>query len=80
VAEGFEVVESGDLAAARRELAMSAFDLAVLDLGLPDGNGSDLIQPLKAAGAPAIVVLSALDDEAHKVAALDAGAADFVSK
>jgi len=56
------------------------FDLAVLDLGLPDGDGADLIGPLAAAGAPATIVLSALDDESRKVSALDRGADDFVSK
>jgi two-component system KDP operon response regulator KdpE len=47
----------------------------VLDLGLPNGNGADLIAPIRAAGAPAVIVLSVLDDEPRKVAALDAGAA-----
>ncbi len=80
VAEGFDVEEAGDVAAALRMAASARFDLAVLDLGLPDGNGADLIAPMRAAGAPAVIVLSALDDEARKVAALDAGADDFVSK
>jgi len=80
VAEAFDVEEAGDIASALRFAAGSRFDLAVLDLGLPDGNGADLTGPMRAAGAPAVIVLSALDDEARKVAALDAGADDFVSK
>jgi two-component system, OmpR family, KDP operon response regulator KdpE len=80
IAEGFEVLEADSLADALRECSSGKFDLAVLDLGLPDGDGADLIGPLAAAGAPAVVVLSALDDEARKVAALDRGADDFVSK
>ncbi len=80
VAEGFAVSEAGSLGEAKRVLADQRFDLAVLDLGLPDGNGVDLIEPLQAAGGPAIIVLSALDDEPRKVAALDSGADDFVSK
>ncbi|HVY89230.1 MAG TPA: response regulator [Hyphomonadaceae bacterium] len=80
IAEGFDVQEAGSVADARREFSSSKFDLAVLDLGLPDGNGADLIGPLASAGAPAVVVLSALDDEARKVAALDQGADDFVAK
>jgi len=80
VAEGFDVQEASDLASARRIAGKAAFDLAVLDLGLPDGNGADLIGELQSAGAPAIIVLSALDEESRKVAALDAGADDFVSK
>jgi len=80
VAEGFEVSEARDLATARHSISNTQFDVAVLDLGLPDGSGADLIGILQAAGSPAIIVLSALDDEPRKVAALDAGADDFVSK
>jgi two-component system KDP operon response regulator KdpE len=80
VAEGFDVVEAASIAEATKLVAGGRFDLAVLDLGLPDGDGASLIAPLAARGAPAIIVLSALDGEARKVAALDAGADDFVSK
>ncbi len=80
VAEAFDVEEASDIAGALKLAAGLRFDLAVLDLGLPDGNGADLIAPMRAAGAPAVIVLSALDDEPRKVAALDAGADDFVSK
>lgn len=80
IAEGFDVTEARDLGTARHSISSTQFDVAVLDLGLPDGNGADLIGTLQAAGAPAIIVLSALDDEPRKVAALDAGADDFVSK
>ncbi|MFT3723245.1 MAG: response regulator [Hyphomonadaceae bacterium] len=80
VAEDFDIEEAEDMSSARRLMAARKFDLAVLDLGLPDGNGSDLIAPLREAGAPAVIVLSALDDEPRKVAALDGGADDFVSK
>ncbi len=80
IAEGFDVEEAEDVDSALRVAGNSRLDLAVLDLGLPDGNGADLIGPMRTAGAPAVIVLSALDDEARKVAALDAGADDFVSK
>jgi len=80
VAEAFDVEEAADVAGALSLATGLRFDLAVLDLGLPDGNGADLIGPMRAAGAPAVIVLSALDDEPRKVAALDAGADDFVSK
>src|SRR5262245_2899587 len=78
VDEGFEVEEAGDLASARELMVSNRFDLAVLDLGLPDGDGADLISSLRQGEPPAIIVLSALDDEPRKVAALDAGADDFV--
>jgi two-component system KDP operon response regulator KdpE len=80
VAEGFDVVEAASIAEATKLIADGRFDLAVLDLGLPDGDGASLIAPLAPRGPPAIIVLSALDGEARKVAALDAGADDFVSK
>jgi two-component system KDP operon response regulator KdpE len=80
IAEDFEVEEAEDVAGARRASVRFKPDLVVLDLGLPDGDGIDLIKPLAAIGAPAIVVLSALDEEARKVQALDLGADDFVSK
>jgi len=55
-------------------------DLVVLDLGLPDGDGTDLIAPFMALSKPAILVLSALDEEARKVQALNLGADDFITK
>jgi len=55
-------------------------DLVVLDLGLPDGDGHRLIEALSAAKGPPILVLSARSAEYEKVAALDAGAGDYVTK
>ena len=80
MAEDFDVIEAETAAAALALAAAAKPDLVVLDLGLPDGDGADLIAPIAAMGAPAILVLSALDDEPRKVAALDLGADDFVSK
>jgi two-component system KDP operon response regulator KdpE len=79
VAEDFVVSEAHNLQSAREALAASKPDLVVLDLDLPDGDGSELIGPLLKEG-PAVLVLSAYDEEARKVAALDAGAHDFVTK
>ncbi|RYF26020.1 MAG: two-component system response regulator KdpE [Comamonadaceae bacterium] len=55
-------------------------DLLVLDLGLPDGDGIDLIRDVRAWSSAAIIVLSARTDEADKIAALDAGADDYLTK
>jgi two-component system KDP operon response regulator KdpE len=79
-AEGFEVAEAGGLAQGLARAREMKPDLVVLDLGLPDGDGAAAIVPLTALCAPAILVLSALDDEPRKVAALDLGADDFVTK
>lgn len=80
VAEDFEVAEAGTLAEGLAQAHAMRPDLVVLDLGLPDGDGATLIAPLLALDKPAILVLSALDEETRKVAALDAGADDFVTK
>lgn len=80
IAEDFDVAEAESLAEARTLSESFRPDLVVLDLGLPDGDGSSLIGPLFALAKPAILVLSALDDEARKVQALDLGADDFVTK
>ncbi len=80
LAENFEVFEADTVAEARALGESVKPDLVVLDLGLPDGDGADLIRPLIALIQPAILVLSALDEEARKVQALDLGADDFVTK
>ena len=55
-------------------------DLLVLDLGLPDGDGLDVIRDVRGWSAVPIIVLSARSDEADKIAALDAGADDYLTK
>lgn len=55
-------------------------DLMVIDLGLPDGDGIDLIREIRATSSIPILVLSAREGERDKVRALDAGADDYVSK
>jgi two-component system KDP operon response regulator KdpE len=80
-AQGFIVSEAPTGQAALDEMARGATDLTVLDLGLPDMDGLDVIREIRATGAPIpIIVLSSRDDEGSKVAALDLGADDFVTK
>lgn len=55
-------------------------DLVLLDLGLPDGEGLDFIAPFRARSSSPVIVLSARGQEADKVAALDAGADDYLVK
>ena len=55
-------------------------DLLVLDLGLPDGDGVELIRDVRGWSSVPIIVLSARADEADKIAALDAGADDYLTK
>src|SRR5579884_2651706 len=79
-AAGYRVVEAVDAAGARRALAADKPDLMILDLGLPDDSGLDLIGALRRSTRLPIIVLSARDDERSKVEALDLGADDYVAK
>jgi DNA-binding response OmpR family regulator len=76
--DGMAVQRAGTLAAART--AVAGVDLAVLDLGLPDGSGYTLLSEWRAGGEPAVIVLTSRDGEVDCVAALEAGADDFVTK
>jgi two-component system KDP operon response regulator KdpE len=58
----------------------SAPNLILLDLGLPDADGKDLISSLRSQGEVAVIVISARHQETEKIAALDAGADDYVDK
>ncbi|MDX2234838.1 MAG: winged helix-turn-helix domain-containing protein [Hyphomonadaceae bacterium] len=80
IAEDFEVFEADTAAGGLAEARRNEPDLVVVDLGLPDAEGDTIIAELSTIRAPAIIVLSALDDEARKVRALDLGADDFVTK
>jgi two-component system KDP operon response regulator KdpE len=77
---GYRPLEAGGVAEAKRMRAHHKPDLILLDLGLPDGEGLDFITGVRAEALTPIVVLSARDAEAVKVAALDRGADDYVTK
>jgi len=79
-AQGYRVVEAEDGAGALRQIADEKPDLIVLDLGLPDRDGIDLIREIRQSAETPIVVLSVRDDERGKVQALDLGASDYVTK
>ena len=78
-AHGYQVLTASDGASALRA-AEDGPDVVVLDLGLPDLDGIDVITGLRRATTAPIVVLSARLDSADKVRALDAGADDYVTK
>ena len=79
-AAGYQVVEAERVDAGMRAIAHHRPDLILLDLGLPDGEGFDLIAKVRESALTPIVVISARDAESSKVAALDAGADDYVTK
>jgi two-component system, OmpR family, KDP operon response regulator KdpE len=78
--EGWLVVEAGTVRQGLIEAGTRRPDLVIADLGLPDGDGVDFIRELRTWSSVPVIVLSARTDERDKVAALDAGADDYLSK
>jgi len=79
-ANDYEVATAGGVAEATKRIAAEGPDVVVLDLGLPDGDGKDVIRRVREWSDVPIVVLSARDREVEKIEALDLGADDFVNK
>jgi two-component system KDP operon response regulator KdpE len=79
-AEGHEVFEADSVQRGLIEAGTRRPDLLVVDLGLPDGDGVALIRDLRGWSAVPVIVLSARSSEADKIAALDAGADDYLVK
>jgi two-component system KDP operon response regulator KdpE len=78
--EGFDVYQADGVQRGLIEAGTRRPDLVVLDLGLPDGDGVDLIRQLRAWSDVPVIILSARVDEEDKVIALDAGADDYLIK
>ncbi len=78
--EDHEVFEAPTLQRGLIEAGSRRPELAIVDLGLPDGDGVDLIRDLRTWSTAPVIVLSARSGEADKVAALDAGADDYLVK
>jgi two-component system KDP operon response regulator KdpE len=78
--EGFEVRTAVTVREAQALLQHDAPDLVILDLGLPDGDGAQLLQRTHSLSSPPVVIVSARHDEAQKIALLDAGADDYLVK
>ncbi len=78
--EGFQVFEAETIKQGLIEAATRQPDVIIIDLGLPDGDGKQLITELRSWCSTPILVLSARDREEEKVSALDAGADDYLSK
>jgi two-component system KDP operon response regulator KdpE len=79
-AKGFRVIEAETAQRALMEAANHKPDLVLLDLGLPDAEGHTVVRGIREWSSLPIVVLSARVDEQQKIAALDAGADDYVTK
>ncbi len=79
-AREYEVVTASDGASGLAAMARARPDVLILDLGLPDMDGVDVIKGIRGWTSTPIIVLSAAGQEGTKVAALDAGADDYVTK
>jgi two-component system KDP operon response regulator KdpE len=76
----YELMSARTVAEATKRIASNSPDIVVLDLGLPDGDGKEVIRHVRQWSEIPIIVLSARDREIEKVEALDLGADDFVNK
>lgn len=78
--EGFEVQTAASLSEASAMLRHHPPDVIVLDLGLPDGDGVELVREVRRHKAIPIIIVSARHQEAQKILLLDAGADDYLTK
>ncbi len=79
-AAGYDVVQAGTGAEALKAVVTAAPDVLILDLGLPDMDGKEVIAQLRGWSEIPIIILSARDRESEKIAALDLGADDYIEK
>ena len=79
-ANGYEMSSTATVADAVKRIAADAPDLVLLDLGLADGDGKDVIRRVREWSDVPIIVLSARDREIEKIDSLDLGADDYVNK
>ncbi|NOJ71351.1 response regulator transcription factor [Paenibacillus alvei] len=78
--EGYEVVKASSVKEAKHQFDHRTFDLIILDIGLPDGNGYDLCLHFKKQNDTPVIFLTALDEEANVVMGLDIGGDDYITK
>ncbi len=78
--EEYEIVQSRSLAQASQAMKQYSFDLAILDLNLPDGNGLDFLTNLRKTSAMPVILLTANNLESDIVVGLELGADDYITK
>lgn len=78
--DGYKVIAANDIATALEKSGAMNFDVILLDLVLPDGEGMNLIPKLRATSKAAIVVVSGKSDTTEKIVCLEMGADDYITK
>lgn len=78
--EGYEVVWSRTQAEAMRFISEETFDLFLLDVNLPDGNGYDVCRKIKSMGDYPVIFLTVIEEEVNVVMGLELGADDYITK
>lgn len=78
--EGYSILHFTNVADAKKAISENHFDLAILDLSLPDGSGYDICKLIKAKKGLPVIFLTAIDDEVNVVMGLDMGADDYITK
>ena len=78
--EGYSITHCLNVESAKSLLPENTFNLAILDLSLPDGSGYDICHIIKAKGDIPVIFLTAIDDEVNVVTGLDMGADDYITK
>jgi DNA-binding response OmpR family regulator len=78
--EGYGVTACRDAASALKEIQSQRFDLAVLDVSLPDGNGYDICRAIKTVSDTPVIFLTVYNEETNVVMGFDMGADDYVAK
>ena len=79
-ANGYEMVSAGTVAEATKRIAVESPDIVLLDLGLPDGDGKEVIKRAREWSDVPIIILSARERETEKIESLDLGADDYINK
>jgi DNA-binding response OmpR family regulator len=78
--DAFTFSQAYDLAAAKQKMEQESYDLVILDINLPDGNGLDFLSKIRKTAALPVIVLTANDMETDIVAGLETGADDYITK
>lgn len=79
-AEGYRVTTAADAASARQLIETETFDLVVLDLRLPDGDGLGLVRQIRTDSHIPVIILSSKDQDVDRIVGLELGADDYLTK